>query len=96
MAYAAYGPNEVAGDSGGSGSGSVLSDIFASITSLGTAAIISSNQPTYSPMNSGYATNPYGQRVMGAPMTQPGSSSIISLLLVGVLVIVAIFAFKRL
>lgn len=82
-----------------SGSGSALDAITAGIINLGGQAINAfapNNQPNYQPLNGGLAVNPYGQNAIGLSTGLAAPSGIMNLLLLGVVVFIGIFAFKRL
>lgn len=83
--------------SSGSGSGSSLDAILASVSQLGSAAITA----TLGPQNRGVATT-YGNGISvnpitGQPLTTPaGTSSIMSIIVIVALVFGGIFLFKKL
>jgi hypothetical protein len=76
-----------------SGRGSVLGDIFASVTQLGTTALL-----TYGPQNSGAPINPQGQAALknGIGINAPGGTGMLAtLLLLVAAVLVGFWAFKK-
>ena len=78
------------GDTATGGTGSALSSILASVSQLGSTAMLA-----FGPANSGLATNPYGQAVR-YPTTATTGTSMTTILMVALLALVGIFAFRKL
>jgi hypothetical protein len=86
-----YDSYESSGDASMGGNGNVLSSIIDATSKLGTTALLA-----FGPQNSGLATNPYGQAVRYGAGPVQSTSNLTTFILIAVLAVVGIFAYKKL